>query len=272
MSRSVPQAQAPRSRTIRLVAVPSEHGGWGFLFEPAVLGLLVAPSIAGVWLALAMVAVFLLRQPLKLALVDRRNGRRYPRTIWAERVAALCALTALFTFGLALLTTTHSFWLPIALAVPFALAQAYYDHQRRSRQLAAELAGAMAIGAGVSAIALAGGWQLAPALALWAVLAVRSVASILYVRARLRLEREGVADRTASWATHGAGLVVVSVLAYLGVLPWLAMLAVAILAARALWGLSPLRRPARAQVIGLQEIMYGLLTVLLVALGHAAGI
>jgi hypothetical protein len=63
----------------------------------------------------------------------------------------------------------------------------------------------------------------------------------------------------------------VAALAYLGLLPRLAVLAVAILAARAFWGLSPLRRPARAQVIGVQEIMYGLLTVLLTALGYVAG-
>jgi hypothetical protein len=32
-----------RSR-LRSVALPSEHGGWGLTLEPAVLGLLVAPS------------------------------------------------------------------------------------------------------------------------------------------------------------------------------------------------------------------------------------
>src|SRR5438067_8458307 len=37
----------------RAVVIPSEHGGWGLTLEPALLGLLVAPSIAGGALAIA---------------------------------------------------------------------------------------------------------------------------------------------------------------------------------------------------------------------------
>lgn len=39
---------APRS-LLRSVGVPTEHGGWGITTEVIVLGLLVAPSAAGVW-------------------------------------------------------------------------------------------------------------------------------------------------------------------------------------------------------------------------------
>src|SRR5512136_2263107 len=64
---------------LKAVALPAEHGGWGFLAEPVILGLVLAPSAAGVCLALAALAAFLARHPLRLLLLDRRKGTRYPR-------------------------------------------------------------------------------------------------------------------------------------------------------------------------------------------------
>ncbi|MCB0162365.1 MAG: YwiC-like family protein, partial [Caldilineaceae bacterium] len=70
---SGPTKQKARPRW-RSIALPTEHGGWGFLLEPLLLGRLVAPSAAGLLLLVATVAAFLLRQPLKIVLVDRRRG------------------------------------------------------------------------------------------------------------------------------------------------------------------------------------------------------
>ena len=55
--------------------MPDEHGGWGLTAEPALLGLLVAPSWAGAALGIAAFLAFLVRTPLKLVLVDRWRGR-----------------------------------------------------------------------------------------------------------------------------------------------------------------------------------------------------
>jgi hypothetical protein len=48
----------------RAVVIPSEHGGWGLTLEPVVLGLLVAPSIAGLAIGVAAFLAFLVRTPL----------------------------------------------------------------------------------------------------------------------------------------------------------------------------------------------------------------
>ena len=61
--------------------IPSEHGGWGLTLEPALLGLLVAPSIAGGALAIAAFLAFLVRTPLKVLLVDRRRHRELDRGV-----------------------------------------------------------------------------------------------------------------------------------------------------------------------------------------------
>ena len=42
----------------RSVAVPSEHGGWGFTLEPGALGAALAPSIAGVLLGVGALLAF----------------------------------------------------------------------------------------------------------------------------------------------------------------------------------------------------------------------
>src|SRR3954463_11180737 len=74
---------------VKTIALPTEHGGWGITLEPVVLGLLVAPTPAGVGLALATIGAFLARHPFKIVAGDRRRGRRFPRTPVAERFTIL---------------------------------------------------------------------------------------------------------------------------------------------------------------------------------------
>jgi hypothetical protein len=51
-----------------VVAIPSEHGGWGLTFEPVLLGLLVEPSWPGVAIGAAALTAFLVRTPLKFSI------------------------------------------------------------------------------------------------------------------------------------------------------------------------------------------------------------
>src|SRR5690606_1863039 len=64
-------------------------------------------------------------------------------------------------------------------------------------------------------------------------------------------------------ASGGLALVALALLARWDVVAVLAVVAIAILLARAAWGVSPWRRPARAQKIGVLELGFGLLTALL---------
>ncbi len=254
---------------LRHVALPSEHGSWAFLGEPILLGLLVAPTWAGALLALAALAVFLARRPLHIAVIDRRRGKRYPRTPMAERLLAACALVAALALAGALLAARRSFLVPAGLAAPVAAVALAFDLDLRPRELAPEIAGALALGAAASAIAIAGGWRAAPALALWGVLAARTVPSIVYVRARLRLGRGAPADVGGSLVAHVAAIALVLALAWLRLAPWLAVAVMAVLATRAAWGLSPWRPNLKVWQLGLTEIAFGLLTVLAVAAGVA---
>ena len=263
--------ERPATVPWRAVALPAEHGGWGFLVEPAVLGLVLAPSAAGFCLALAALAAFLARHPLRLWLIDRRKSVRYPRTALAERVFAAYAAATLALAAAAFALASSPFWLPLAVAAPIGLVALAFDARGRSREALPEATGAVALGASAAAIALAGGAPAAFAWGAWALLALRAVTSVLYVRARIRLDRGLAAGPRAVHAGHAAALAAATGLASVGWAPWLAPVVFFVLLARSGWGLSRWRRPVRPQVLGFQELGYGLLTLALLAVGYRLG-
>jgi hypothetical protein len=251
------------------IVIPAEHGGWGLLAEPVLLGLVLAPSAGGVFLALAALAAFLARQPLRLALMDRRRGVRYPRTQTAERTFLGLGAAAAALLAVAVALAHSAFWPALAAALPFALAALVYDARGQARDVMAESAGAVALSASTAAIGLAGGVPAGPAFAASALLAARVLSSVLFVRARIRLDRGLPAGPQAVHAAHAAALGFAALLAVAGVAPWLGTLAFAVLLVRAASGLSVSRRRIRPQRLGFEELGYGVLTLALLAVGYS---
>ena len=256
---------------LRRVLLPTEHGGWAFLGEPIVLGLVLAPSAAGALVAVATVAAFFARQPLKLFGADRKRGKIYPRTIVAERAFAVCALIGAAALAGALALARGPVLLAVGAAAPIAAVAVTYDLSRRSRDLGAELSGALAMGAAATAIAFAAGWDRAEAFGLWGVLAVRAVGTIPFVRARLRLERGEPWSAAAVALAQALALACAWALVATHAAPRAVTAAAALLGARAVWGLSPWRLRLRTAMLGVSEIVAGLLVIALVVWGRASG-
>jgi len=146
--------------------IPSEHGGWGLTLEPVVLGLLVAPSVAGVAIGIAAFLAFLVRTPLKMLLVDRHRNRELERDRLARRVVAAEAV-ALAAMVVVAFTRADAEWVvPFVVALPLFAVELWFDARSRSRRLVPELCGAVGISAAAAAIALAGGEGYALAFAL----------------------------------------------------------------------------------------------------------
>jgi hypothetical protein len=258
---------------VKTVALPVEHGGWGLLLEPIVLGFAVAPSIAGAFLALAAIGAFLARHPFKLCITDWRHGRRYPRTTLAARFIILyCIVSTIGLMAAINMATDNKFLLLLPAAVPLAVVQLIYDGKGQSRSLLPELAGSSAMAAIAASIALAGGLSSGLALGLWTVLAARAVTSILYVRARLSVLHGNPASPISVLNLHVAALAIVTALAYKQLVPRLAIVAILILLLRATYGLLKDHRPVTARYIGFYEIGYGALTVLALAIGYHFGL
>ncbi len=159
-------------------------------------------------------------------------------------------------------------FLPFLLIIPFAIYQIYCDASKQSRQLIPELTGAIAISSSVTVIALADGWALAEAYALWAIFIARLIPSILYVRNRLRLEKGKEFFLIPVLASHFIALGSIGMLAGNGLGSKLTFIIFAILLLRAFWGLSPFRKKVKAMKIGIWEVIYGTLTALSVVIGY----
>lgn len=265
---SKPKPQPAARGQWRTVALPVEHGGWGFLLEPVLLGLLVAPSGAAAALSLAVIAAFLLRQPAKILLVDWRRGRTFARTQLAWRFAVVYGLFALAGVAMTVNLAGVDWLLPPLLALPFGLIFLYYDLTQPGRTWQAEIAAPAALASATASMALMGGWDLGPSLALWGALTARAIPSILFVRARLRLDRGKDPDPILPILFHAIALFAVATLIQIELLPWLSLIPFVILLARAIHGLSTRRWRVSVKTIGFMELGLGIATVLLIAVGY----
>ncbi len=262
-------SRKPRERSgWRAVAVPAEHGGWGLTLEPALLGLLVAPSWAGLAIAVAALGAFLLRTPLRLVLVDRHRHRSLPRTRLAVRFVTAETALVVGAATIALLLAGSTWLVPVALAAPLVAVELGYEIRSRGRRLAPELCGAVGVASVASAAAIAGGSGARLAAGLWLVLTARIVASIPFVRtqiARLRNRSRGTASSDAAQAVGGTLAATAGALAT-PVLPGAATVG-ALCLAQLVW----VRRPAiPPRTLGLRQMALGFLVVGVTAVGVAA--
>jgi hypothetical protein len=249
----------PRPLALRPLALPTEHGGWGFLFEPLVLGLAVRPSTPGALVALAFIFAFLVRQPLKLALQDLLREKSYPRTKWCWLFASAYAVGGIACLATAIGLRGWMMAIPMGLVAPLGVMQLFYDANNRSRALLAELGGSVAMSSSVVAIALAGGMRILPAFALGGIIVARSIPSIIFVRTLLTRAHGQAAASWPALALHAIAILVVALFA-----SRYAIAAMVLLFGRAAWTLA--RPVPPAKTVGWREIAWGAVTVLLVAI------
>jgi len=248
---------------LRPIALPTEHGGWGFLLEPLVLAMIVAPSWCGALICAASVCAFLTRQPLRLAMQDALRRRMYPRTRWCAifatsyASAAAVAVTAAIAFG------GWRLAIPFAVVAPLAIVNIVYDARNKSRALLPEITGPIAMASSATAIAIAGGKSMPVAFALMALLVLRGIPSIVYVRTLITRAHRQTASATLPIALHVAALIAAIALWRLGLAPIAAAIILIALLGRAVYGLTHEVPPAKT--IGWREIAFGTLFVVITA-------
>jgi hypothetical protein len=258
---------SPVKKRWKSVALPASYGSWSLVSEPILLGLLVAPSWAGLLLALVGFLSFLIYQPLKIILADRRRGKTFTRTSMAVQVALVYFVLLASSFALAIWLVGPAPLLPLILALPLLAIYTFYD-QRPGRHWQAELAAPAAFAAISTAVALASGWAYPFAFALWTVMASRALPAVLYIRARLRLAKDQPAAIMPAVAAHLLALMVIVGLLWAALVPVTAVLAFLILFVRAGIGLSTYRRDFTPMTLGWIETAIGLSVVLIIAIGY----
>ncbi len=271
-SGDMPVSERPANRSVsfKSVALPAEHGSWSLVSEPILLGLLVAPSCAGVALAAAAFCLFLFNRPFKIYWGDRRRGRTYERTTIARRFVIVYGGMAIAASIVALVIAGWRPFMPFLAAAPLLAVFSYYD-RLPGRFWQAELVAPVAFAAVVAAITLAGGETWVTALALWGFMVARAVPAILFIRARLRLDKGKPGHSWGALLAHVVALAGVWGAVWFEWLPGTAVVAAALLLARAVWGLSTYRWRSSVKALGFLETGFGLLAVVLVAVGFWRG-
>ncbi len=250
----------------RDVVWPREQGSWSLALEPLAFGLIAAPSLAGVGLALAVVAAFFARRPLRVVGGKPRNER----AAVARLALVACGGVAVLALGVAVLLRGVT-WFP--WLVPPALGGAVFlvfDVRNAGRETVAEVAGAAAFAAVPAALATLAGWSPPAAGALALVMLGRAVPTVLCVRAVLRPTKTGKPCRAPALVATGVALGGGIALVAAGLAPRMVTLALAVLTGRTVALLVYPRPRLRARTLGLIEALLGLAFVIVVAVGWRA--
>jgi len=192
----------------RNVAITNEHGSWVFLLSPLLIGLFAGESfsLASFYLVVAALAVFLIRQPVSIA-VKAYSGRRSRQDLPAARFWMLvyAIIGAAATKGLIL--QGHSYVLLLGIpGVPVFLWHLYLISKRAERkQMGVEIvaSGVLALSA-TAAYWVGTGRPAAEGWWLWGLTWFQSAASIVY--AYLRLEQRAWKDAPSTGLKLRAGM------------------------------------------------------------------
>jgi hypothetical protein len=260
----------------RHIAVPSEHGSWVFLLSPLLIGITAGKhwSIATIFLSIAAISGFLIRQPI-IILVKIRSGRRAKRDLPAARFWVIAYGLIGIIIVLGLLIMNYGFILILVIpGIPVFLWHLMLISRRAERrQIGVEI-----VASGVLALTAPAGYWIGvgkPDLTgwiLWILTWFQSAASIVYAYLRLsqrELEKKPrleiswkMARRSILYTTFN--LIAVSGLSILNYLPKYLYLPYALQWLETLWG--SLIQPAvdtKATRIGIRQLIVSSLFTLL---------
>lgn len=266
-----------QSLFIRHIAVPQDHGSWVFILSPLVIGIFAGGrfTLATLFFVIAAMAVFMMRQPVTVA-VKAYAGRRPRADLPAARfwmlVYGSIALAALV--GLVLQGFLNVLYLAIP-GVPVFAWHLYLVSRRAERKQA----GVEVVATGVLSLAAPAAYWIGRGLydplgwALWLLTWLQSAASIVY--AYLRLEQRPLTEkpsRLALWKMGRRALLYTSfnlalslVAGLTGFLPGFIFIPFLLQWVETLWGITHPAIGGKPTRIGLRQLLVStLFTVLFV--------
>lgn len=266
-----------QSLFIRHIAVPQDHGSWVFILSPLVIGIFASGrfTLATLFFVIAAMAVFMMRQPVTVA-VKAYAGRR-PRT---DLPAARFWMLVFGSIALAALVglVLQGFLDVLYLAIPGIPVFAWHLYLV-SRRAERKQAGVEVVATGVLSLAAPAAYWIGRGLydplgwALWLLTWLQSAASIVY--AYLRLEQRPLTEkpsRLALWKMGRRALLYTSfnlalslVAGLTGFLPGFIFLPFLLQWVETLWGITHPAIGGKPTRIGLRQLLVStLFTVLFV--------
>ncbi len=259
----------------RHIALPGEHGAWVFVLSPLLIGLFAGASwsIASLYLVVGVMAAFLIRQPVTIA-IKAYSGRRSRRDLPAARFWMLVyggiALLAL----LGLVVQGYGYLLILALpGIPvFIWHLVLISRRAERRQVGVEI-----VGSGVLALAAPAAYWVAtgsPDITGWWLFLLtwfQSAASIVYAYLRLeqrelkqapaRGEQLRMARRALMYTSFNFAAVVA--LSIVNILPALLFIPYALQWGESIWGATHPAVGVKPTLIGIRQLIVSTLFTLL---------
>lgn len=260
------QAQPHRPERHNPSLLPREHGIYAEVAFPILTALWIGrPSLAGACFAIAVIAAFLIHEPV-LVLLGRRGAwvraslggraKRYVEILGC--LAVVCGLVGVWQVG----TTVRIAFLVL---MPLALPLAFMTASKQEKSLPGETLIALIVSLASVPIAMAGGASLASAVAaagVWFVVFVFSTMTVHAILARTKRRTERPAIMVASAAVLLAAGAVVGYA--MGGLPWLlAMIPAPFVCAGVVLGRLPVKR---LKVLGWLLVLGNLATAIVLIL------
>jgi heme/copper-type cytochrome/quinol oxidase subunit 3 len=240
---------------------PHEHGGWALLFLPLVLGTAAGRSLdlAPLLVWPAVVLGFFARYAALPVATRLVAGKSSPREVVTRRLAwsaiyLLASGACLLAAILAAPRGSGSATLVLAIvAGALALAHAGLALAGRDRSIGGELVGMTGLAASGPLVMAAAGRPLdGRSWGVAAIVLVYALSSLSLVRAFRALPRDRIRPLAACSAVHVALGALLAGLWWAGWIPVMALAGLALLVARAAWGL--LAPPRNLRIIGMREV------------------
>ncbi|PWH11748.1 MAG: hypothetical protein DDG60_16680 [Anaerolineae bacterium] len=262
----------------RQIALPQEHGAWVFLLSPLLIGLFVGNAfhIGSIFLVMAAISAFLIRQPVTIA-VKAGSGRRPKSDLPAAAfwIALYGFLLLLAIGGLLYLGYTSILLLALPAGPVFGWHLWLVSRREERRQAGVEILATGVLALSAPAAFWIGRQAYDPlGWILWILTWFQSAASIVY--AYLRLEQRnwlavphGFNRLRAGWralAYTGFNLVFSASLGAIGLTPPLIFLPYLLQFSETAWGTLNPALGARPVAIGVRQlIISSLFTALFIA-------
>lgn len=262
----------------RHIVLPQDHGSWVFILSPLLVGLSAAQAFnpASLALVVAVMAAFLIRQPLTVA-IKAYSGRRSQADLPAARfwmtvygLAALLSVAELVHLGYAFIL-----WLGIPAVPIFGWHLWLISRREERRQAGVEILATGVLALAAPAALWSGRGSYDPAgWVLWALMWLQSAASIVHAYLRLhQKDLKAMPDRLAMWqmGARAAAYTTFNVLAALGlstarIAPPLIVLPFLLQWGETLWGITHPAIGAKPTAIGVRQLIVSILfTVLFIA-------
>jgi hypothetical protein len=255
-------------KTFRQIALPIEHGSWGFVLEPLALALIVAYSPAGLFLSISAFFIFLAHQPVRALFNEKFSHVRLLSGLVLSLygIVALASLFASFSRG------SSAAFLPFGFAIFLMTAFLITELFKTKQGLWASVIAPVSVDLIAISVILLGNWAITKALLFFVLLLARSVQTTFYIHEKLQKLK---GKKYTSLYVHLTGFffLVFGLSAYaLNSFPLLPSFAILILVLRAARGLSKNAPKTTVRKIGINEFIYGILFVAISALGFLMGI